>query len=122
MAKTVEYMARGLPVVAVDLLETRRTAGHAGCYVPTGTPDEFAKAIDGLLDDEVGLAAMRSIATERFASILAWEHQAEAYVRTWRSLVPLPAAPALPDLQPVARVPASAQAGTSPVGADSAER
>jgi glycosyltransferase involved in cell wall biosynthesis len=88
MAKTVEYMARGLPVVAVDLLETRRTAGDAGRYVPNGTPDEFAKAIDDLLDDEAALAKMGAIARERFTSILAWEHQVESYIRTWNSLVP----------------------------------
>ncbi|HEX2771464.1 MAG TPA: glycosyltransferase family 4 protein, partial [Micromonosporaceae bacterium] len=35
MAKTVEYVARGVPVVAVDLTETRRTAGEAAVYVPT---------------------------------------------------------------------------------------
>jgi glycosyltransferase involved in cell wall biosynthesis len=122
MAKTVEYMARGLPVVAVDLLETRRTAGDAGCYGPAGTPEEFAKAIDGLLDDEDALATMRSIAMDRFASTLAWEHQAATYVRTWQRLVPVPAAPALSDLKPTARARASTKAGPSPVGADSGER
>lgn len=90
MAKTVEYMARGLPVVAVDLLETRRTAGDAGRYVPNGTPEEFAKALSDLLDDEAAVREMRSIARERFASVLAWEHQAAAYIRTWASLVPVP--------------------------------
>lgn len=89
MAKTVEYMARGLPVVAVDLLETRRTAGAAGHYVPTGTGDEFAKALDELLDDETRLAAMRAVAIDRFASTLAWEHQAAAYIRVWQRLVPV---------------------------------
>ncbi|MEV6813232.1 glycosyltransferase family 4 protein [Micromonospora sp. NPDC051296] len=96
MAKTVEYMARGLPVVAVDLLETQRTAGEAGRYVATGSADEFAKALDELLDDERQLAQMRAIARERFTSLLAWEHQAAAYLRVWRRVVPLPdgAAPA----------------------------
>lgn len=92
MAKTVEYMARGLPVVAVDLLETRRTAGDAGRYVATGAPEEFAKAIDDLLDDHAALGAMRAIAHERFTSVLAWEHQAAAYIQTWNRVVHLPAA------------------------------
>ncbi len=90
MAKTVEYMARGLPVVAVDLLETRRTAGEAGRYVPTGSADEFAKALDELLDDDSQLTRMRAVARERFTSMLAWEHQAAAYLRVWRRVVPLP--------------------------------
>src|SRR5262249_56875989 len=51
MAKTVEYLGRGVPVVAVDLTETRRTAGDASVYVPTGSPAEFAAALDPLLDD-----------------------------------------------------------------------
>ncbi len=38
MAKTVEYVARGLPVVAVDMLETRRTAGDAARTSPRATP------------------------------------------------------------------------------------
>ncbi|MFI5487263.1 glycosyltransferase family 4 protein [Micromonospora echinaurantiaca] len=94
MAKTVEYMARGLPVVAVDLLETRRTAGDAGCYVPTGSADEFAEALDELLDDQSRLARMRAVARERFTSVLAWEHQAAAYLDAWRRVVPLPVATA----------------------------
>lgn len=92
MAKTVEYMARGVPVVAVDLLETRRTAEKAGEYLPNGDPEEFAKAIDNLLDDEVRLAEMRAVALDRFATVLAWEHQAAAYVGVWRRLVPVPSA------------------------------
>jgi glycosyltransferase involved in cell wall biosynthesis len=93
MAKTVEYLARGLPVVAADLRETRRTAHEAGAYVPSGTPDEFAKAIGHLLDDEESLRSMRAVALERFRTSLAWEHQAKAYVRVWQRLVPV-AAPA----------------------------
>ena len=88
MAKTIEYLARGLPVVAVDLVETRRSAEDAAVYVPTGTPDEFAKAIDGLLGDGSARARMRVVALERFRTVLAWEHQAAAYVATWQSLVP----------------------------------
>ncbi|MFV2100558.1 glycosyltransferase family 4 protein [Micromonospora sp. LOL_024] len=90
MAKTVEYLARGLPVVAVDLLETRRTAGAAGRYVATGSGDEFGKAIDELLDDEARLAQMRAVARDRFTAVLAWEHQAAAYLGVWRRLAPTP--------------------------------
>ncbi|MBX7267825.1 glycosyltransferase family 4 protein [Micromonospora sp. Llam7] len=88
MAKTVEYMARGLPVVAVDLLETQRTAGAAGRYVATGSGDEFGKVLDELLDDETQLAEMATIARERFTSVLAWEHQAAAYLGVWRRVAP----------------------------------
>jgi glycosyltransferase involved in cell wall biosynthesis len=87
MAKTVEYVARGLPVVAADLLETRRTAGAAARYVPTGSPDELARAIDQLLSDDPGRSAMRDVAKQRFASHLAWDHQVKSYIRLWRQLL-----------------------------------
>ncbi|MEV7226660.1 glycosyltransferase family 4 protein [Polymorphospora sp. NPDC051019] len=87
MAKTVEYVARGLPVVAVDLLETRRTAEGAATYVPTGSPDELAKALDQLLSDEEARSAMRTVARRRFTELLAWDHQARAYIRLWDRLL-----------------------------------
>lgn len=92
MAKTVEYVARGLPVVAVDLLETRRTAEAAATYVPTGDPEELAKALDHLLGDENARRAMESVARRRFTEQLAWDHQAKSYIRLWdRLLRPSPA-------------------------------
>jgi glycosyltransferase involved in cell wall biosynthesis len=96
MAKTVEYLARGVPVVAVDLRETRRSAENAAVYVPTGTADEFAKVIDALLDDSTALSEMRDLALERFRTTLAWEHQAAAYTAVWQSLVPVPQPAAVP--------------------------
>ncbi|MEV0394678.1 glycosyltransferase family 4 protein [Polymorphospora rubra] len=87
MAKTVEYVARGLPVVAVDLLETRRTAEGAATYVPTGSPDELAKALDQLLSDEDARATMRIVARQRFTELLAWDHQARTYIRLWDRLL-----------------------------------
>jgi len=87
MAKTVEYVARGLPVVAVDLLETRRTAEGAALYVPTGAPDELAKALDLLLSDSAARTAMSRIARARFVDHLAWDHQAKSYIRLWDRLL-----------------------------------
>ncbi|HEX6682358.1 MAG TPA: glycosyltransferase family 4 protein [Candidatus Limnocylindrales bacterium] len=87
MAKTVEYLARGVPVVAVDLLETRRTAEEAALYVPTGDPAEFAKALDDLLRDDAGRAEMSRVGRARFETVLAWEHQASAYVEVWNRLL-----------------------------------
>ncbi|GIG89315.1 glycosyltransferase family 4 protein [Plantactinospora endophytica] len=92
MAKTVEYVARGVPVVAVDLLETRRTADSAASYVETGSPDEFAKAIDQLLSDGPARAAMSATGRQRFVDELAWDHQVKSYIRLWdRLLRPSPA-------------------------------
>lgn len=91
MAKTVEYLGRGVPVVATDLVETRRTAGEAALYVPNGTPAEFAAALDGLLDDASRRAQMRAIGLARFAERLSWERQADAYLSVWRRLLGAPA-------------------------------
>ncbi|MEE6306103.1 glycosyltransferase family 4 protein [Plantactinospora veratri] len=87
MAKTVEYVARGVPVVAVDLLETRRTAEAAASYVQTGSPDEFAKVIDQLLSDGSARAAMSATGRQRFVDELAWDHQVKSYIRLWDRLL-----------------------------------
>jgi glycosyltransferase involved in cell wall biosynthesis len=87
MAKTVEYLGRGVPVVAADLTETRRTAGDAAAYVPHGTPEEFAAAIHLLLDDPTKRASMREVALSRFAEQLSWETQAPGYIAVWNRLL-----------------------------------
>jgi len=102
MAKTVEYLGRGVPVVAADLIETRATVGEAGVYVPHGEPLEFAEAIDELLDDPELRARMHEIGRERFRDFLSWEHQAEKYVAVWRRLL----ARHLPRDGVTARIPA----------------
>jgi glycosyltransferase involved in cell wall biosynthesis len=92
MAKTVEYLGRGVPVVAADLTETRRTAGDAAVYVPGGTPAEFAAAIHVLLDDPTKRASMREVALSRFDEQLSWESQATRYLATWNRLLKRPVA------------------------------
>lgn len=87
MAKTVEYLGRGVPVVAVDMIETRRTVGDAGVYVPTGDPAEFAAAVNDLLDDPAAREKLRATGLERFHDFLSWEHQARGYVAVWRRLL-----------------------------------
>ncbi|SDT55729.1 glycosyltransferase family 4 protein [Actinoplanes derwentensis] len=95
MAKTVEYVGRGLPVVAADLTETRATLGDAGAYVPTGAPEEFAEALDTLLDDPDRRRQMSKLGRERFLGQLSWEHQAGPYAAVFQRLLAkrLPPAP-----------------------------
>jgi glycosyltransferase involved in cell wall biosynthesis len=87
MAKTVEYLGRGVPVVAADLTETRRTAAEAATYVPNGTPVEYAAAINELLDDPERRERMRSVGLRRFVETLVWERQSTQYVAVWRRLL-----------------------------------
>ncbi|MFC3988044.1 glycosyltransferase family 4 protein [Actinoplanes siamensis] len=96
MAKTVEYLGRGVPVVAADLIETHATVGGAGLYVPNGTPAEFAEAIGTLLDDPALRARMREIGRQRFRDFLSWEHQAAEYVAVWQRLLRPGPAPRVP--------------------------
>lgn len=99
MAKTVEYLGRGVPVVAADLVETRRSAGDAAVYVTDGTPGEFAAAIDELLDDPARQKRMRAAALDQFAGRLSWERQVDGYLQVWRRLLGRPPADARPPRQ-----------------------
>ncbi|GAA4604234.1 glycosyltransferase family 4 protein [Actinoplanes octamycinicus] len=101
MAKTVEYLGRGVPVVAVDLIETRASVGEAGLYVKNGDPAEFAEAINTLLDDPALRQHMHQVGKERFRDFLSWEHQAEKYIAVWRELLKVPAAAIPAQRQPV---------------------
>ncbi len=87
MAKTIEYLGRGVPVVAVDMIETRRSAGDAARYVSTGAPAEFAEAFDDLLNDPTERSTMREVGLRRFRETLSWEHQAAEYIRLWDRLL-----------------------------------
>lgn len=111
MAKTVEYLGRGVPVVAADLIETHATVGEAGLYVANGTPAEFAQAINTLLDDPALRDRMRKIGRERFRDFLSWEHQAVAYVAVWRKLLKVPAeTPRIPSQRRPADAPSHVDA------------
>lgn len=78
--KTLEYMAFGLPVVAFDLDQTRRTVGAAGVYATPNDPRSFARAIDELLADPGRRAAMGIEGRRRVEEELAWDRQATRYV------------------------------------------
>jgi glycosyltransferase involved in cell wall biosynthesis len=111
MAKSVEYLGRGVPMVAADLIETRRTAEGAAVYVPNATPEEFAEALDTLLDAPERRAQMREAGLRRFADVLAWDHQARGYIQLWDRLLhrrgPVPAPRSAP-------APGSARATRAP--------
>ena len=90
MNKTMEYMAYELPVVAFDLRETRVSAADAAVYVEPNDVDRYAEAIVALVDDAPRRAAMAARGRARVEEVLAWEHQAEAYVNVYDRLVRTP--------------------------------
>jgi glycosyltransferase involved in cell wall biosynthesis len=85
MMKVAEYLARARPVVAYDLVETRRTAGDAALLVTPGDVGAFCAAIatvacDGALRAELARAAARR------APALVWEHSERALLDAYERL------------------------------------
>ncbi len=75
--KIGEYMAMGKPIVAYDLVETKRTADAAAVYVEPGNIEAFGQAIVDLLDDPERRKQMGVVGKWRVRHLLAWEHQQE---------------------------------------------
>ena len=78
--KAMEYMAFGLPVLAFDLLETRRTVGPAGTYVSPGDVAAFGDQLVKLIDDPETLHRLGLAGRQRVENELAWERQTEVYL------------------------------------------
>jgi glycosyltransferase involved in cell wall biosynthesis len=96
MNKTMEYLAFGLPVIAFDLVETRVSAGEAARYADPRSEDPiaaYAEALLELLDDPVRRATMGRGGRERAEQVLAWRHQAPAYLAVYDDLTGRNAAP-----------------------------
>jgi glycosyltransferase involved in cell wall biosynthesis len=85
LIKVAEYMAVGRPVVAFDLVETRRTAGEAAVYADADDAVAFADAIAGLLDDPAKRERLGALGRERAEKTLSWNESAKellaAYAR-----------------------------------------
>lgn len=86
MNKTLEYMAHEVPVLAVDLRETRRCAQDAAVYVSGTSRLEAARAMSDLLDDPVRRHRMGQRGRARIEGELAWQIQAKEYVGVFDAL------------------------------------
>ena len=76
MTKIAEYMALGKPVVAYDLLETRRTAGDTAVLAPRGDANAFADAIVALARDPERRERLGERARLRASAHLTWDQSA----------------------------------------------
>jgi glycosyltransferase involved in cell wall biosynthesis len=74
MNKIMEYMYFGLPIVAYDLTETKRSAADAALTAAPGDEAGFAVILDRLLDDPEQRERMSSAGRARLESLLSWEH------------------------------------------------
>ncbi|WP_018348592.1 glycosyltransferase family 4 protein [Longispora albida] len=86
--KGLEFMAFGLPFAAFDLRETRAVAANSAAYAAPGDVAGLARLVDELLSDPERLERMGRIGRQRIETRLAWEHQAEAYLRVFSALSP----------------------------------
>jgi len=79
--KAMEYMAQGLPFVCFDLRETRALCDGSAVLVPPGDVGAAADALLDLLDDVGRRTRLGENGRRRIRDELAWEHQAEVYLR-----------------------------------------
>lgn len=87
MIKVAEYMAFGLPVVAFDLTETRRTAEDAAIYADGEDPSALTAAMDHLLDRPDLRGRMGRAGRARVRRELAWSHQLRIYLELYDRLL-----------------------------------
>ncbi|MEA2144624.1 MAG: hypothetical protein QOG59_211 [Solirubrobacteraceae bacterium] len=87
MMKVAEYLALGKPVVAYELLETRRTTGQAARLVTPGDSDAFADAVAELAADPGARERLAAAAVAR-ADALTWEHSERALLSAYENLRP----------------------------------
>ena len=87
MNKIMEYMYFGLPVVAYDLTETKRSAKDAALTATPGDENEFAKVLDDLLDDPERRAQMSATGKARLESELSWEHSVPHLLEAYEAVV-----------------------------------
>jgi glycosyltransferase involved in cell wall biosynthesis len=85
MIKLAEYLALGKPVVAYDLLESRRTVGEAAILVRPGDAEAFAEQIASLAADPVVRVSLSRRARAR-ARTLTWERSEVALLAAYASL------------------------------------
>ena len=85
MIKIAEYLAAGLPAVAYDLIETRRTAGDGALLAAPGEPAALADLAGRLAGDE---ALRRAVAVRGRARAeeLVWERSEPALLAAYERL------------------------------------
>jgi glycosyltransferase involved in cell wall biosynthesis len=89
--KAMEFMAFGIPFVAFDLAEPRRTGGNAALYAEPGDVMAFTRQLECLLDNADLRGALGRAGRLRVAEELAWDNQETAYLDVFDRLLGVPA-------------------------------
>ena len=84
MNKILEYMAFEKPIVQFDVKEGRFSAQDASLYAESNDPEDMARLIVDLLDDQQRRAEMGRTGRERVESELSWDYQIEPLVTAYR--------------------------------------
>jgi glycosyltransferase involved in cell wall biosynthesis len=74
--KILEYMAEGKPIVAFDLVETRRSADTAAVYARPNDVQDFAEKLASLIENPAMRAAIGERGRLRVNAHLAWKYSA----------------------------------------------
>jgi glycosyltransferase involved in cell wall biosynthesis len=85
--KIMEYMFFSLPIVAFDLLETRRSGGDSVCYARRGDEGHFCDLIVRLLHNVEQRRSLGRAAHMRLNSALSWRISARSLVTLMDRLV-----------------------------------
>lgn len=75
MNKILEYMALGIPIVQIDLLEGKRSAAGASVYAKPNDQVDFAEKILELLANPEQRRQMGIEGQRRMQEMLEWRHQ-----------------------------------------------
>jgi glycosyltransferase involved in cell wall biosynthesis len=86
MNKIMEYMALGKPIVQYDLTEGRVSAQEASLYAERNSPQDLARKLVTLLDDEDMRNRMGEIGLERVRTQLSWDHEAPRLLAAYEAL------------------------------------
>jgi glycosyltransferase involved in cell wall biosynthesis len=92
--KIMEYMFFSLPIVAFDLLETRRSADDAVCYARINNEAHFTQLIVDLLKDERRREELGKAAKLRLESALSWRVSSRNLVALMDGLIGVAPQPA----------------------------
>jgi glycosyltransferase involved in cell wall biosynthesis len=87
MNKILDYMYFGLPIVAYDLTEHRRSAGDAALYVRANSEHDLASGIAALLDDKERRITMGHSGRVRLENELLWNHAEPVLVAAYERAV-----------------------------------
>ncbi|HVB75213.1 MAG TPA: glycosyltransferase family 4 protein [Ktedonobacteraceae bacterium] len=88
MIKAMEYMAMGLPIVSFDLKETHFSARQSALYAKPNEVEDFANAIETLLENETLRKSMAEYGQKRIADVLSWEHSRKNLLAAYETLFP----------------------------------